>query len=475
MKDFNFTLQIKGEENKVIGNIVQNDTANRFIIRLRDGISPVVLDETDIVTVTYKRSNDTVVVDAMGGGSITVADFNAGEIVIVPDAAAVTNVGMVNATVEVYDGTGHKLSSARFSFTVTPDLAGHADASTDSSFPALQNLITLLATKNDGWEDAEKQRVANENVRVANEDGRVTAEQERARVWAQLEEMCRELIKEMVSPDVEVKSNTLEEYILTITDKDGSFDTPNLKPGMGSGTGDMLMADYDPDKDGSVRMADNAAKLAGHGVDYFSFWRNCSNVPFSEIAKGKGVFMVGWDSANSPNANVLFGVSDGWTAIAVSYTGDIYITTIEKTAWEHVNAPASFMPKVQYVTQAGTDLNDYKQDGFYYFDADYTPANIPAGVNGWLEVYSSNVGVVKQKWFRHGTANSNDHNTYIRTFIAGSWSGWAFVMTAKGGTFAGDVKAYETARTTRGLFNNETRAGSTTGTLQSVKYFIDVT
>lgn len=43
------------------------------------------------------------------------------------------------------------------------------------------------------------------------------------------------------------------------------------------------------------------------------------------------------------------------------------------------------------------------------------------------------------------------------------------------GTFPANVKAYETARTTRGLFNEETRASSTTGTLQSVKYFINVT
>ena len=272
MKDFNFTLQIKGEENKVIGNIVQNDTANRFIIRLRDGISPVVLDETDIITVTYKRSNDTVVVDAMGGETIEVTDYEKGEIIIVPDNAAVQNVGIVNATVEVYDSTGHKLSSARFSFTVTPDLAGHADASGDSSFPALQNLITLLATKNDGWENAEAQRVANENVRVTNEDGRVTAEQERAQVWAQLEEMCRELIKEMVSPDVEVKTSTPTEYVLTITDKNGVIETPNLKAGQGAGNGDMLMADYDSDKDGSVNKADVSAdseKLDGHEADYF--------------------------------------------------------------------------------------------------------------------------------------------------------------------------------------------------------------
>ncbi len=181
------------------------------------------------------------------------------------------------------------------------------------------------------------------------------------------------------------------------------------------GAGDMAKAIYDTDGDGVV---DNAQKLGGQPAEH-------------------------------------------------------YATKEELTETQQQVSTA--MPKVQYVTQAGTDLNDYKQDGFYYFDVDYTPANIPAGVNGWLEVYSSNVGAVKQKWFRHGTADSNDHNTYIRTFTSDSWSGWAFVMTAKGGTFAGNVKAYETARTTRGLFNNETRAGSTTGTLQSVKYFIDVT
>lgn len=42
-------------------------------------------------------------------------------------------------------------------------------------------------------------------------------------------------------------------------------------------------------------------------------------------------------------------------------------------------------------------------------------------------------------------------------------------------TFPGRVTVSEGARTTRGIFNEETRASSTTGTLQSVKYFINVT
>ena len=47
-------------------------------------------------------------------------------------------------------------------------------------------------------------------------------------------------------------------------------------------------------------------------------------------------------------------------------------------------------------------------------------------------------------------------------------------MPKSGGTFTGNVKAYETARTTRGIFNEETRSSNTSGTLQSVKYFINV-
>ena len=85
------------------------------------------------------------------------------------------------------------------------------------------------------------------------------------------------------------------------------------------------------------------------------------------------------------------------------------------------------------VTIANTDLNDYTQDGVYYFGANYTPTNIPAGVNGWLQVMTGNqAGTIckKQIWYRHGTANSNDFETYVRTSTDGStWSNWRKVLT----------------------------------------------
>lgn len=53
-------------------------------------------------------------------------------------------------------------------------------------------------------------------------------------------------------------------------------------------------------------------------------------------------------------------------------------------------------------------------------------------------------------------------------------------MPKSGGTFTGNAKAYETARTTRGIFNEETRGPGTEsnpigGSLKSVKYFVNVT
>lgn len=76
------------------------------------------------------------------------------------------------------------------------------------------------------------------------------------------------------------------------------------------------------------------------------------------------------------------------------------------------------------VSEAGTDLNDYLTTGVYFFGGDYTPLNIPAGANGWLEVIGSTDNRVKQTWYRCGTITTNDFMTYTRTYIAGTWGEW---------------------------------------------------
>lgn len=69
------------------------------------------------------------------------------------------------------------------------------------------------------------------------------------------------------------------------------------------------------------------------------------------------------------------------------------------------------------VAVSGTNLNSFRKAGTYYFSSSHTPTNIPAGVNGVLQVITNNERtVVKQIWFRQGTIKSNDTQTWIRTY-----------------------------------------------------------
>ena len=93
-----------------------------------------------------------------------------------------------------------------------------------------------------------------------------------------------------------------------------------------------------------------------------------------------------------------------------------------KTIWE--NLPSTNTPlnetnlnnmedgivpaNVQTITTANTNLNNYTN----------------AGSNGWLQVMASSGGIIKQIWYRQGTVNINDHETYVRTYSGGTWSNW---------------------------------------------------
>ena len=91
------------------------------------------------------------------------------------------------------------------------------------------------------------------------------------------------------------------------------------------------------------------------------------------------------------------------------------------------------------VTKSGTNLNNYKDNGWYFFhNSTVKPYNIPSGVtNGWLHVLS-NAGpdgstYTKQIFYRMGTPGVDDHQTYVRTISSGvtSWSSWTQYITQK--------------------------------------------
>lgn len=195
----------------------------------------------------------------------------------------------------------------------------------------------------------------------------------------------------------------------------------------------MAKSVYDTDSDGVV---DNAAKLGGHGADYFSSWRDCSNVPFNEIAAGKGVFLVNWSSANSPNANTLLGISDGWTAIAMSYTGEIYITTIEKTAWE-----------VMSVSKSG---GTFTGDAVHF-------NNYRANVGSWYGSntdHNAHLATVGEDGLISQIAITDKMEAILQQWKDGQYIKGAKVMTDAGGTFTGEVYARADNRNANCVRNN---------------------
>lgn len=88
------------------------------------------------------------------------------------------------------------------------------------------------------------------------------------------------------------------------------------------------------------------------------------------------------------------------------------------------------VPKCTLV-DVSADLDNYKSEGVFFFSNNATHTNIPAGVNGWLDVKVAN-NAVKQIWYRFGTPNSSDYGTFIRTYAPSTgWGEWFEVITSK--------------------------------------------
>ena len=94
-----------------------------------------------------------------------------------------------------------------------------------------------------------------------------------------------------------------------------------------------------------------------------------------------------------------------------------------------------YQKKCIAVTSAGTDLNQYLEDGTWYFGDSFTPKHLPVGSNGWLRVIRSQSGsqvMAKQFWNRQGTLETNDHQSYVRTYDSKTgWSSWTQCITQK--------------------------------------------
>ncbi len=76
------------------------------------------------------------------------------------------------------------------------------------------------------------------------------------------------------------------------------------------------------------------------------------------------------------------------------------------------------------VTDAGTNLNDYKTKGVYVFTALTTPTNIPTGNAGMLVVTGEGSSVIKQIWFCDGYNNA----IFFRNLYGTAWDPWCNIL-----------------------------------------------
>lgn len=122
---------------------------------------------------------------------------------------------------------------------------------------------------------------------------------------------------------------------------------------------------------------------------------------------------------------------------------------------------APYTKKSVVVTEAGTNLNNYTVEGWYFFtSAAVTPINIPAGINGWLHVLSNTgtngLAYTKQIFYRLGTPGTNDYQTFVRTYAENQgWGSWTRYTTEKD-TYR-KVKLWENAKLSN-AFNAQTIA-----------------
>lgn len=152
------------------------------------------------------------------------------------------------------------------------------------------------------------------------------------------------------------------------------------------------------------------------------------------------------DLTDDPDINAASGETD-----LELYRFTVSPIGIDVSSLTRVVSDAQADGEVKTVSASGTDLNDYVDTGIYYFGSDQTPANIPVGVNGFLQVLSTSQ-FVKQIWYRTGTPGTNDHQTFVRTKNSSGWGAWDKYVTERWLPDLAHITTYATAGEGDGVY-----------------------
>ena len=124
-----------------------------------------------------------------------------------------------------------------------------------------------------------------------------------------------------------------------------------------------------------------------------------------------------------------------------------------------VNSNADLAERINTtsVTTANTDLNNYIENGIYFFTEAFTPSHKPDGVartDGYLEVLDVDNKVATQRWTVYRT-----NDIYIRQKASNTWGTWNKLQLADK---RGGIEL---------LYNNEIRIGETATLSESLRNF----
>lgn len=114
------------------------------------------------------------------------------------------------------------------------------------------------------------------------------------------------------------------------------------------------------------------------------------------------------------------------------------------------------LSKTTSVTTANTDLDNYIENGFYFFSEAFTPSHKPDGVartDGYLEVLDVDNNAATQRWTVYRT-----NDIYIRQKAANTWGTWNKLQLAdkRGGIellYANEIQIGETVTLSESLRN----------------------
>ncbi len=166
-KYFNVPVYLRDNNARIVEGVVQGDTADLFNIKLFDGTEAFDFTGYSLIVLSVVRPDGTEYIDK-DGEYLDILDAKEGRMALTLPASLTSQVGMHFCTVTIYSN-GVKMTTGRFNYYIQKGLSDGNGMMDSDEYPIMQKLIAQLSL----IEDAERMRMASEELRVLAENGRV--------------------------------------------------------------------------------------------------------------------------------------------------------------------------------------------------------------------------------------------------------------------------------------------------------------